>query len=184
MMLFILLAALLVVTQADDNCLYTDSSGWSVNLPAGGSATMSDGCTNCICTWDAQLACYEDDCTIPLKFGASAGAGSCMYAGPNGSTMYADPRSHFNDGCNTCWCTRTGFAACSKIFCPHKCEITNDDGANGWLDVGTSILQNSKDNPQCARSCTCTDTGFLGAREMVCGEFYCTGLVVPDDYEV
>jgi hypothetical protein len=76
-------------------------------FPAGATFPATDGCNNCTCLEDGQIACTEKAC---IDAGQPE---SCTYAGkayPVGATFPA------TDGCNTCSCSTAG-VACTKVAC-------------------------------------------------------------------
>ncbi|HEY5957286.1 MAG TPA: hypothetical protein VIV60_12060 [Polyangiaceae bacterium] len=82
--------------------------------PVGAAVKSGDSCNSCSCTANG-VACTTITCAVG---GASAAGGSsgitCSYNGINyavGNTFKA------SDGCNTCSCTASGLAVCTKMAC-------------------------------------------------------------------
>ena len=121
--------------------------------------TFKDSCNTCTCGEDGEVSCTKMLCA------------PCLYAGPDGNTKMAYDGTTFNDGCNTCGCVNGEVAFCTYMYCGGwKCEITNNDGHKGWVDVGTVIIKDAEEEGGNPQVCTCKSAApqYLGYSELQC----------------
>ena len=106
-------------------CLYNGSY-----YPVGSTIKASDGCNTCNCASDGTVACTHQTCG---GVGGATGVGgstglTCAYNGVNypvGSSFSS------GDGCNSCSCTTSGVAICTKM----ACGVGGTSGAGGSSGV-------------------------------------------------
>ena len=103
------------------------------------------------CGWeqnDAYLACLEE---------VTGGATICE----DETGAYAPGESwDAADGCNTCFCTEDGVAACTKMACPVGCAY-----GDAWYGVDESFPATDGCN-----TCWCMEDGSVACTEMACVE--------------
>ena len=58
----------------------------------------------------------------------------------------------YNNGCSQCLCTNDGASFCAfPTWCPHKCQVTNDDGVSGWVDHDTTLIHMPEEEGGCPK---------------------------------
>lgn len=119
--------------------------------------SYKNSCNTCRCLKNGQFACTKRLCA------------PCSYVGPDGESTLAYDGTSFNDGCNNCRCV-DGLAMCHMMWCPHKCYVTNEDGASGWLSQGTVLLRAAEEEGGAPQTCTCTSPKgkWVGASILEC----------------
>lgn len=79
----------------------------------GSSFKSADGCNNCFCTKDGIAACTMMFCAFDQPSTKTKREASGLHQ------PKCEPGTNFkhSDGCNDCFCTETGIAACTAKFC-------------------------------------------------------------------
>jgi hypothetical protein len=106
-------------------CLYNGSY-----YPVGYTIKASDGCNTCNCAPDGTVACTHQTCG---GVGGATGVGgstgvTCLYSGVNypvGSVFKA------TDDCNSCSCTSSGQAICTRSVCQGTGGASGAGGSSG-----------------------------------------------------
>merc|ERR1712003_407076 len=121
--------------------------------------TFMDGCSTCTCNEGDDVSCDFKLCA------------PCHYLDSNsGQTMRA--WGPFHNGCSDFICTHTGLALCAEPqWCPHMCHMTNEEGVQGWVNFGTTVIEMPKEEGGCPKVCICKENEqWLGAASYECEE--------------
>ncbi|XP_049540119.1 SCO-spondin-like [Anopheles darlingi] len=127
----------------------------------GQTKMADDGCNECHCTDDGRLACTRMACA------PAAGEGSSSFfkrEAPSPPKQECVPGSTFKDtdGCNECFCTDDGHAACTLLDCEPSSRRRRESPAQKCVP-GSSF----KDADGC-NDCFCTNDGYAACTLKLC----------------
>lgn len=126
----------------------------------GSSFRSADGCNNCFCTDDGIAACTMKFCFTEQSLAKS------KREVPLPEKQQCTPGTNFkhSDGCNDCFCSETGFAACTARYCfvnPRtKRQVAK---AEKQCEPGTSFKSSDGCN-----DCFCSDNGIAACTLKFC----------------
>uniref|UniRef100_A0A182FLI3 Pacifastin domain-containing protein n=1 Tax=Anopheles albimanus TaxID=7167 RepID=A0A182FLI3_ANOAL len=136
----------------------------------GTSFKDSDGCNDCFCTDDGQAACTLKACEpnpVPYKRRRRASPPKPELA----PSQECVPGTTFKDadGCNDCFCSNDGRAACTLKLClPNEAASYSGRHSRSPQTESKCTPGETKTHEDGCNQCTCTNDGRYACTRMAC----------------